>query len=81
MDKKQQTNDKHKKKEALIFTTRKISEVPQVEFNEEKIMFSDFNKFLGISIDRNLRFDKDVFHILSKVSKNADILYRILDSL
>ena len=69
------------KTEALIFTTRKISEAPQVKLNNEKIIFGDCTKFLGVLIDKNLRFDKHVSHILSKVSKNAGILYRIRDSL
>ena len=70
-----------KKIEALIFTTRIISEAPQVEFNNEKIIFGDYTKFLGVFINKNFRFDKHVSHILPKISKNAEILYMVRDSL
>ena len=70
-----------KKTEALIFTTRKIYEALQVEFNNKKIIFADYAEFLGIFIDRNLHFDKHVSRILSEISKNAGILYQVWDSL
>ena len=50
-----------------------------VFFNGQNLEFVDCTKFLGITIDSNLKFDKHIKEICSKVSKSLGIIYRIRD--
>ena len=45
----------------------------------QNLEFVDFTKFLGITIDSNLKFDKHIEDICRKVSKSLGIIYRIRD--
>lgn len=69
------------KTEAIIFTTRPISSDPCLELNNELISFKNHTRFLGVFLDSKMRFDSHVSHVLSKLSKNAGILFKIRDCL
>ena len=71
------------KTETILVTNRPsaITQHSYVQLNGENIMFSPHCKFLGTFLDNKLNFDKQVTHIIGKLSRGAGILYKIKDQL
>ena len=72
----------HTKTELLLFSNRIIPPCnEQVTLNESPIDWVDQARFLGVYIDNNINFKPHISYVMSKISKNSGILYRIRDNL
>ena len=70
------------KTETILHTNRKQTVTDrQVCLSNSQIQFTKDCKFLGTVIDDNLSFSKHIQHILTKVSRNTGILFKIRDKL
>ena len=62
----------------MLITSRHISENEfNVIFNDINLEFKPYVKFLGVLLDKNLRFDVHTQMIRKKISKSIGILYKI----
>jgi hypothetical protein len=61
---------------AVTFTNRPITVQPLL-FGGEAVTQSDNCKFLGVTLDRKLRFDRHITAVCSKLSKSVGILNRL----
>ena len=70
------------KTEMLCFSKKSLNlENNHISLSNEYISFSDSSVFLGVTIDKNMSFTPHIKNILSKLSKNTGILYKIKDCL
>ena len=70
------------KTESLLFSKRNIpTSNEQPVLNGNPIQWVDSAKFLGVFIDKNVDFKTHIEYVLSKISKNTGILYKIRDNL
>ena len=67
------------KTKCLLISNIYHSDDLNIFLNGQNLEFVDFTKFLGVTIDRNLKYDKHIEEICSKVSKSLGIIYRIRD--
>ena len=66
------------KTNAFLFTNQKLPcHIGDLLLNNQKIDFINHCKFLGIILDKNLKFDQHIVYICGKISKSIGILYRI----
>ena len=64
---------------ALVFTKRRhdVNLNNKLKIADEYINFNREVKYLGVTIDDDLRFDSHVSNVCNKVSKNIGVLYRM----
>ena len=63
---------------AMVFSTRRFNlEVNRVKINNIHLPFIEEHKFLGVTIDPKLKFNKHINSIASKISKSVGIFYKI----
>ena len=69
------------KTEALLFSNRLHDVSDQrVVLGGDMVALSSSCRFLGVHLDSNISFTSHIDHIISKISKNNGILYRIRGS-
>ena len=61
----------------MIITTRDVPNVDNILINRNIINGTDTHKFLGVIIDKNLKFDAHISEISNKISKSIGILYKL----
>ena len=70
------------KTEAILITNRQCtSDNSDIKINDTSIPFSNNCKYLGTTIDTKLNFSMHIQNIISKISRNTGILYRIKKAL
>ena len=63
---------------AMLFSNRNPNRVNlPILFNGENVEFKDAGVFLGVTLDRELRFDKHINSVCKKISKTIGLLYKI----
>ena len=67
------------KTKCLLISNIYHSNDVNIFLNGQNLEFVDFTKFLGVTIDSNLKYDKHIEEICSKLSKSLGIIYRIRD--
>ena len=67
---------------AIHFTTLPISvHDPSVDFSEQRVKFDLSGLFLGVGIDRDLKFHFHIDSIANKISKSVGIFFKLRDVL
>ena len=61
----------------INFNYRKKLNIREINFDGHKITEDDSVKFLGINIDKNLKFNKHIDHVCNKTSKTIGILFKL----
>ena len=61
----------------MIISTRNVSNNDDILINRNPISSTDTHKFLGVIIDKNLKFDTHISEISNKISKSIGILYKL----
>lgn len=61
----------------MIISTRNFHQVEEVYINRKVIEGTKCHKFLGITIDSNLKFDRHIAEISNKIAKSVGILYKL----
>ena len=61
----------------IVFTYRKSINIPLLKFGNFNITEAISTKFLGITIDKNLKFEQHISNTTKKISKSIGILYRL----
>jgi exonuclease III len=66
----------------MLFSNRRqgIDHELKVYFDEKEVKFHDSGKFLGIHVDRDLKFDVHISEICKKLSKSVGLLYKVSSS-
>ena len=67
----------HKKTNFIVFSYRKKFLIRPLFFGSDQIKQTNSTKFVGLQIDENFKFDKQVNAIATKISKTTGILYRM----
>ena len=62
----------------MIISNRDTTLVHDVHINERTIKPTDSYKFLGVTIDKNLKFDVHIANISLKISKSIGIIIIII---
>jgi len=64
---------------AVLFTNRPSDIDPDygVKLNEETLHLEEFSKFLGVTMDCNLKFNKHIDSICSKIAKSIGVMYAV----
>ena len=65
------------KKAATFFSYFQNFNCPEIYIDQSILPKSDSTKFLGLFIDRNLKYHYHIAHIKSKLSKSIGILHRL----
>ena len=61
----------------MIISTRNVSYVGNVLINGKVIESTGTHRFLGVIIDKNLKFDAHISEISNKIAKSIGILYKL----
>ena len=67
----------HSKTQFIVFSYRKNILIRNLSFGNDTIQQTDSTKFLGIIIDKHLKFDEQILATSSKLSKTIGILYKL----
>ena len=66
------------KTNAMLFSNiLTINDVADIHMNNKKIEYVSSTRFLGLTIDDKLKFNKHINEISKKISKNIGILYKL----
>ena len=66
-----------KKSEFMILTNKKIDIIPILKIGNEPIRMSDKFKYLGVYIDRSLKFNSHYEHLVQKMSHLRGVSFRL----
>ena len=61
----------------IVFTFRKSINIPLLKFGNFNITETISTKFLGINIDKHLKFEDHISNTTKKISKSIGILHRL----
>ena len=61
----------------MVFNYRKMATFPPLSFGGGHIVETDHTKFLGITIDRSLKFTQHINIIKSKIARSIGVLYKM----
>ena len=62
---------------AILNSNRNTSNCPEISLDNRILPFSNVHKFLGVIIDKNLRFDEHIRAVCKKISKSIGIMYKL----
>ena len=71
----------HSKTNFINFSYRKLCNIRPINFGTNTITETKCTKFLGITLDNKLKFDKHIDIICKKTSKTTGILFKLNDTL
>ena len=61
----------------MLFSYKRDITLPIIKIGHHKIHEVEYTKFLGIYFDKRIKFDHQIKHINTKLSKSIEILYKI----